>query len=226
MCFATVLAFSALSVTSASAIQLLSSVAKFTFKGVGGEAKLFGASEVKCTKTKTNGEFTDAHLGTITIIFEGCSASGISCTGSKDSISGNITAATPFHLNLARKVPTEEAHAAILVLVTPNVVFKCGILGTVEVKGSVIGLLFKKNGTRLIPEESFLNSVIVFKSGGTGGRVQEDQEFLLALTTPENELMSSQHLESNIFGGGFKESGEEAEGEITEVSAAANIVTG
>lgn len=223
MCFAAVLAFSAVAVSSASAlIEYLSSAASGTFTASGGEAKLFGASEVKCLTTTATGSWSDAHLGTVTITFEKCTASGIQCTGSKDTITGNITVPTPFHLNLSRTSSTAEPHAAILALVTPNVSFKCGVLGTVEVRGSVVGLLFKKDGTRMVNGDTFLTAKLVFKSNGT--KIQEDKEFLLALTTPPNELMpgtaEKEHLESNIFGGGFKESGEEAEGEIKSVSVA------
>lgn len=228
MCFAAVLAFSAVAVGSASATELLASAASGSFKAVGGEAKLFGAGEVKCSSTTTSGTFEDAHLGKITVLFEGCKVGSIVCTGTKDTISGHITFEGTYHIDLARSGPTGEPHAAILVLIPvgSNVIFNCPLLGNIEVKGSVIGLLFKKDGTRLVPTENFLNSVISFKSAKS--TKQEDQEFLLALSTPElPELMTGQHLQSNIFGGGFSESGQEGEGEITTATpTGVHLVTG
>lgn len=226
-CLTVILAASALAATNASATELLSSTATGTFKAVGGVAKLFGSSEVSCAKTSSSGTFENAHLGKLTIVFEGCKTGSIVCTGTKDTTAGNITFSGQFHLNLARSGPTSEPHAGILVLIPggENIVVKCSILGNVELKGSVIGLLFKKDGTRMVPAENFLGSIVRFTSAKT--TKQEDQEFLLSLTAPENELMTGQHLESNIFGGGFKESGLEGEGEVTEVSVAgAHLVTG
>ena len=141
MCFAAILAFSAVTVASASAAEVLFSSATGTFKAVGGPAKLFGASEVKCEKTATEGELENKHLTKkLKITFEKCKASGFNCTGSKDTITGNITFEGILHLGLGRKVATEAAHAAVLILVPGTFSFTCELGGKIEVKGSVIGL--------------------------------------------------------------------------------------
>jgi hypothetical protein len=226
MCFAAVLAFSAVTVASASATELLFSVAAGAFSASGGEATLIGASEIKCTKTTTSGTITNAHLGKITITFEGCKAGSIPCNSPNQS-SGVIVFPGEYHFNLARSSATGEPHAAVLILVNPSPFsFSCGILGTVEVRGSVIGLLFKKDGSRLVSGDALLGSKLRFLTTPAKSTTQENEEFLLALTTPENQLMTGQKLEANIFGGTFKPAGQEGEAEITAAPAGSTVVTG
>jgi hypothetical protein len=224
MCLAALVAVGAALAGSASATELLLSSASGTFKGVGGAAELIGVSKVVCSKTVSNATSTDAHLGQFTLLAEGCKIGSTACTGSKDTIAGNVTIKGEYHLNLGMKSST-DSNAGILILIE-EIVLTCGILGTIRSRGSVVGLFFKKDGSRLTPGESLLGSLLVFKTVSKN-TVQEDQEFLLALTTPENQLMTGLHLESSIFGGAFKESAIEASGEATEiVPAGLTLVTG
>jgi hypothetical protein len=218
MCFAAVLAFSAITVVSASATEVLLSSASGKFKAVGGTAELIGASNIVCSSTLSEGTSTDAHLGTFSIVFSGCKAGSITCTGSGEA-SGVIKATGTSHIGLGMKSATSgESKPGILVLPTETS-FSCGILGTVHVKGNIVGLFLKKDGTAVVPPVNLAGLIICFKTVSKN-TVQEDQAFLLSLTTPENQLDSGIHLESNIFGGGFKESGEEASAEVTETTPA------
>lgn len=226
LCFAAVLAFSVVAVASASATEVLFSSATGSFKATGGAAELNGASKVECASTATSGTIENAHLGKLTVVFSNCMVEILGlhvCTGTKPvSPTGTITFEGTFHLGLARSSSTGTPHAAILVL-APTTEFSCAGVGTVTVSGSVIGLLQTKAGGPLVPTENLLNSVTAFKGSGT---TQEDREFLLSLTTPENELMTGQELTSEIFGIKGK-AAEIASGEITEATpTGVHLVTG
>lgn len=228
MCFAAVLAFSAIAAVSASATELLFSAATGTFSASGGESTLIGTSEIKCTKTVTTGKLTNAHLGTITKTFEGCKVASTPCGTTSPGTSGIIVFQGEFHFNLARSSSTSEAHAAMLILVNPSPFsFFCGILGKIEIRGSVIELLFKKDGSRVVAGDTLVGSRLRSLTTPAKSTKQEDEEFFLALATPENELMTGQKLEANVFGGAFKPAGLEGELEITSASpSATTVVTG
>lgn len=241
MCFAAVLAFSAVMVTSASATEILLSSATGTFKAAGGTAELIGASKVVCETTTTNGTQTDAHLGNFVIEFNKCKVGGIECTGTTDTVKGRITTEGVYHIGLGMKSGTSgESNPGILVLpenpskpkVKGIVEFTCGILGTVKVRGNIVGLFLRKAGGAAQPGDALTGLIICFKVVVGKPTEQEDRAFLLSLTTPENELMPKTgeppiQLESSVFGGAFKESGEEASGEITETTPSnSSLVTG
>jgi hypothetical protein len=219
MCFAAVLAFSAVTVASASATEVLLSSATGTYKAPGGTAELFGASKVVCSGTASSGTSTDAHLGTFTVTFSGCKVGSIPCNSSGEG-SGVIKTNGTAHIGLGMKSATSGDSKPGILLLPNETSFSCGILGTVNVRGNIVGLFLKKDGTAVVPPVNLTGLIICFKVVPGKTTEQEDTAFLLSLTTPENQLDSGIHLESNIFGGGFKESGEEASAEITETSPA------
>ena len=225
LCLVAVFAFSALAASSASATELLLSAATSTFSGSGGVSTLetLGGTTVKCTASTFSGSGTTAHLGTLSILFTTCISSIFICTGVNDQAGSKmITVGGELHLNLASTVAGGTPHSAILVLVNP-VSFNCGGV-IIQVQGNVIGLLRKADGvTPLVPPENLVNGTIVFKKSGTG--MQDDKVFLLALTAPENEVMTAK-LESKTGGGAFEESSQEGTATITSTTAGLHLVTG
>jgi len=225
MCFAAVLAFSVMAVASASATEVLFSSATGTFKATGGTASLNGASKVECVSSSSSGIIETAHLGKLTVLFEKCSTQLLGTHLCHNSGTENIQFTGTFHLGLTKKTGvTESLSAGILVLnPTAGTEFECNSVGKVKVLGSVIGLLQTKAGGHLVPEEALLHSVTAFQGSG---KTQSHSEFSLPLTTPENELMTGQVLNSEIFG--VKgESSEIASGEITEATpTGVHLVTG
>jgi hypothetical protein len=219
MCFTAVLALSAVTVASASATEVLLSSATGTYKATGGTLELIGASKLVCSSTSSSGTSTDAHLGTFTITLSGCKVGSIPCTSSGES-SGVIKTAGTSHIGLGMKSATSGESKPGILLLPNETIFTCGILGTVQWRGNIVGLFLKKDGTAVVPPANLNGLIICFKTVPASSTTQEDTAFLLSLTTPENQLDSGIHLESNIFGGGFKESSWEGSGEITETSPA------
>jgi hypothetical protein len=219
MCFAAVLAFSAVTIASASATEVLLSSATGTYKATGGTLELIGASKIACSSTASSGTSTDAHLGTFAITLSGCKAGSISCTSTGEA-SGVIKVTGTAHIGLGMKSATSGESKPGILLLPNETTYSCGILGTVHVRGNIVGLFLKKDGTAVVPPVNLNGLIICFKTVPASSTTQEDTAFLLSLTSPENQLDSGIHLESNIFGGGFKELGLEASSEITETSPA------
>ncbi|HEV3318536.1 MAG TPA: hypothetical protein VG053_02245 [Solirubrobacteraceae bacterium] len=214
-CLVAVFAFSAVAVASASATEVLFKLEKgsfpATFASEGGKSKLTttAGSEIECQSvvgkgtigSSTEGGGTTAHLGTAEVKFKGCRSISPSaeCKSHGANAEEVVIPSGEFHLGLL--VPGAEAEKPAILSLLPgasvsnplggSLTFKCS-LASVEVKGDVVG---KLEG----PIEKFESETkIVFEQSGG---VQKFKEFLLSLTSPENELMTGQHLtiKSTLF---------------------------
>ncbi len=208
-------ALSAVAAASASAKEVLYALNKggfpASFESEGGEAKLVttGGTEIKCKEVKDTGTLTNAHLGTSEIKFKGCTTKiliTLKCSTSGAGAEEIVLKSGVTHLGLADPgdlpatlflLPEEEGKHQFK--------FSCGGSG-VTVTGDVIGLMQNSKGETPKIGEEMSESKIVFKQ--TSGK-QAFTEFLLALTKPENELMTGQHLHSSSELFGEAESGEE-----------------
>lgn len=209
LCLVAAFALSAVAAASASAKEVLYELSKgtfpATFTSTGGKSTLETVAGgltgvVSCTGIKdsgtigsaTEGSGKTAHLGTAKITFTGCTAAGglAKCTsvktGEETIAEGEILVrSAPFHLGLA-----DPGGLPAQLLLISGVEFKCAT-ETVKVSGSIIGLIKKTNGEPPVIGEEVEKASLVFKQ--KKGK-QEFTEFLLSLTTPENELMTGQHL--------------------------------
>jgi len=211
MCLAAVFAFSAVAVASASATETLLFVPEngtfpVHFHSLDGAQKLVqaGGGEIKCTELHTDGVIEDAHLGKIHLLFLHCKDSVFNSACNSSGLSGGqILLEIGFHLGLAHKGTETKIPAILLLVGTFN--FTC-LSGTIAVKveGEVIGKIESELNKQLT------SLTVSFKQ--TGG-TQELLEFLLALTGPPSELMTSD-LKSTIGMGANELSGQEGEGKL------------
>jgi hypothetical protein len=199
LCLVAVFIFSTVVASAASAAEeYLFSTAKFSFtsQGHGSKALTVGGNRFECTEMKNTGETENAHLGKININLTGCE--GITGLGNftcktTGAASGEIVLSNLlFHLGTA-----SENAAVIILLPTAGIVINCGaLIGSVTVKGNIIGLLFKLDGTRLHLSEPVTSANLVFKDNGSTG-VQEDKTIAVSLG---GGTLTNQHLTINILG--------------------------
>jgi hypothetical protein len=187
-------------VSSASAKEVLYKLsagtfpATFTSSGGGSTLEQDNKEQIKCTSvtdngtigSATEGEGKTAHLGTVNIIFKGCTTKVSIITAECQSAGAAqeeiVLPTQTFHLGL---VDPGDFPGQLLL---PNVKFVCEALGqkeTVEVKGSVIGELQTAAGARAKAGEKAKEAKLNFAQ--TGGH-PTFVAFLLSLTSPENQL--------------------------------------
>jgi len=188
LCLVAVVAFSAVAAGSASAKEVLF---KFTngnianggtFTSVSGISILATANAtVECEKDTNEGSFTNAHLGIVTVLFEGCKLKTLLgnfvCT-TAGKIAGHITLEKwEFHLGLAEPgdIP------AILVLVPGgSFKFSCEV-ATVTVTGTgVIGALQNIKGEAAKVGEKVSEANLVYANNGKAGE-QKYTKFIFSL---------------------------------------------
>lgn len=214
--------------SGASATEILYELSKgsfpatFTSEGkTTSTLETVGKEKISCKATSdsgtigsaTEGSGKTAHLGIVTIKFTGCTAlDGIaSCQSGSKSGEIEIPSLT-FHLGLA----DPEDVPAQLLLIPSGFHFSCEVLGIseeVKVTGEVIGELQNASGERAKAGESATEAKLVFAQ--SKGK-QHFTEFLLSLTSPENELMTGQHLSSSKGGGASEESSQESSDTLKE----------
>lgn len=211
-------ALGAIAAASASAKEVLYELSKgsfpATFTSTGGASKLETVTGgltgvVSCTGlsdkghigSATEGSGKTAHLGEVEIAFTGCTAVGgaVKCTTSGAKEGEILVPSGVWHLGLA----DPGDHPAQLLLIS-GVEFKC-LTETVKVSGSIIGTLKNSAGNEAEVGEEAEEAKLVFEQ--SKGK-QKYTEFLLSLTTPENELMTGQHL-TTTKGTKAEESGQE-----------------
>ncbi|HEV3318537.1 MAG TPA: hypothetical protein VG053_02250 [Solirubrobacteraceae bacterium] len=241
LCLVAAFAFSAVAVASASATEVLFELKKgsfpATFISEGGKSKLTttAGSEIECQSvvdsgtigSATEGSGKTAHLGTVSIKFKNCRSvsPNVECKSTGANPEEIILPSAEFHLGLL--VPGAEAEKPGVLFLLPGATvgnplggkftFKCS-LASVEVKGDVVGKL--EGGI----EEFQKESIVVFNQAAG---VQKFKEFLLSLTSPENELMSGQHLttKTTLFTTEEAESGETSVDTLKEFKNSASEVT-
>jgi hypothetical protein len=206
LCLTAVFALSA--VASASAKEVLYKLSKGTFPATftsedksTGTLETTSGEKISCKEntdsgtigSSTEGEGKTAHLGVVTIKFTGCSTLGGLVKCQNTGTSGEIEMSKAvFHLGLAdpSDVPAQ------LLLIPSGFKFECAGV-EVKVTGEVIGALKNSKGeTEGIEKPSKENELVFEQSKG----IQKYTEFLLALTKPENELMTKQFLTSTKEG--------------------------
>jgi hypothetical protein len=218
LAMAAVFALSAVAASSASATEVLFSQETGTFEASGATAKLIASNgkEIICTKVTSTGKTTaNKHLGEVAFKFTGCTTKeGFITVNCENAGTGEITTSGTFHVGLGMKTST-DSNPGILILPSETT-FKCSLV-TIKVRGSIVGLIQDASGNPFPVGVALEGKAhIVFTSTGA---TQADREFLLSLTTPENENMTGITLESSE-GGAFTAAGEQANGEITKTSPA------
>jgi hypothetical protein len=199
LCLVAVFAFSAVAASAASAAEeYLFSAATFSFtsKGIAGQiSKLLtvGGNTIECPEVLNKGETENAHLGKVRVEFKKCQAkTGLGNFGCKTgTVAEEIVIDVPFHLGT-----TSENAAVILLLPAAGIVINCGLAGNITVKGNVIGLLFKLDGTRLGLNEQVTSVNLMFLDTGTTG-VQDDKSITLSLG---GGTLTNQHLTAEVSG--------------------------
>jgi hypothetical protein len=227
LCLVAAFAFSAVAVASASATEVLFKLEKgsfpatFTSKGGAGKLQTLAGSEISCTEvvdkgtigSSSEGGGTTAHLGTVEVKFKGCKSTSpsVECKSSGANAEEIISPSAEFHLGLADFLPEGPFNVPAVLFLLPGATpsaplagtfsFKCS-LASVEVKGDVIGDI---EGNI---EEFKSTSTVAFEQSVAG--MQKQIDFLLSLTSPENELMTGQHLttKTKLFTTEESESGE------------------
>ncbi len=207
-----VFALCAVAASSASAKEILFELPSgqsypVLFLSHAGEAKLVteGGQEIKCTAVTNHGHIENAHLGTVGIVFTGCSTKIIvtlKCQTAGAAKGEIVLPGGAFHLGLEHTGSSSTVPALLFLLPEESgkrqFTFECGG-SSVVVTGDVLGLLEVLGGGRPVSGTQYSTALVSFKQ--SGGK-QNSTEFLLSLTTPENELMTGQHLtsESSLFG--------------------------
>ncbi len=165
-----------------------------------------GGTRFQCTAVTKHGHIENAHLGTIGITFTGCSTKiviTLKCQ-TPGAAKGEIVIPNgSFHLGLEHTGTSSTTPALLFLLPEQSngehkFTFECG--GTsIELTGEGVGLLEVLGGGRPISGQQYSTALVSFKQ--SGGK-QNSTSFLLSLTTPENELMTGQHLtvNSELFG--------------------------
>ncbi len=218
-----VFALCAVAASSASATEVLfklpsGSSYPVLFSSKAGAALLEteGGTKIKCTAVTNHGFIENAHLGSVEILFTGCTTKVLFTLNCQNgSTTGDIHLANAvFHLGLAHV--GGEDKPAILFLLPVNgsgeheFTFECGG-SSVKVTGDVIGLLEKTGGGAPPFNEPVENALVSFTQ--SKGK-QNTTEFLLSLTEPENELMTGQSLTSNSELFGVSGSAEQVDDEL------------
>jgi len=195
LCLVAVVAFSAVSAAVASAepmeylFQLKKAGSTFpgSFTGKGGAAELQTAgAKIKCTSSTVDtggGVLETAHLGTVTVLFEGCKLETIlgnfECTTAGAAKGHIVLEKWVFHLG-GIEVGTESRPGILILVPGEKFEFSCEV-ATVKVTGKgVIGELQTITGgvPQLNTAYSSLN--LVFANSGTTG-VQKYKKFLISL---------------------------------------------
>jgi len=164
-----------------------------------------GGIKFKCTAVTNHGHIEDAHLGTVGIVFTGCSTKIIvtlKCQTSGAASGEIVLPNSLFHLGLEHTGTSSTVPALLFLLPVEGgehkFTFECGG-SAVVLTGDVLGLLEVLGGGRPVSGTQYSTALVSFKQ--SGGK-QNSTEFLLSLTTPEDELMTGQHLTSgsSLFG--------------------------
>jgi hypothetical protein len=225
-----VFALCAVAASSASATEILFALptghnfpVTFTSKAGSATLETVGGIKIKCSSVSNNGTILSAHLGDVLVRFLGCKDNILNgkCKSPGAQTEEIHIKEAVFHLGLEHT--STGNHAAILFLLpeepagsgTHQFTFECGG-ANVTVTGDVIGLLEQLNGEPLVPGNFYTSALVLFKQSGG---VQAGTEFLLSLTSPENELMTGQHLTSTSSLFGTEESAEEVTDELENYSS-------
>jgi hypothetical protein len=171
---------------------------EFLDDGGAGELLTLGKKTVKCEKNKSKGSATSPKLGKFEIHFEGCTSSGVKCTGLGEEKPGDILIkAASFHFWYG--LLSKEKQPAFVILLEETVHFTCGGLVLVEVlnKGCVAGLVLETN--KLV--KSF--KVDFLEEAGNAG----DPDFLEVLNEEGKEISCKLLVRTN-------DAGEEDDGAI------------
>jgi hypothetical protein len=200
LALAAVFALSA--VASASAKEVLYKLSKGAFPATfvmeeksTGTVETTNGEKISCKEStgsgtigsSTEGEGKTAHLGVVTIKFTGCSTLNGLVKCQNTSTPGEVEFSKEvFHLGLAdpSDVPAQ------LISIPSGLKLECAGV-EVKVAGELIGALKNSKGeTEGIGKLSKENELVFEQSKG----IQKYTEFLLALTKPENELMTKQFM--------------------------------
>jgi len=211
LAFVAVLALSAVSVTSASATELIKFSKTGNFEGkqtTPAELETSNGKKVECKTVTAKGKVTSEIKGETLLEFGECKTTAFIFEGpctSAGSSSGKIHIPTLLILLGSDENPEVNMNPAVLLKPDPSVVFKCEVAGqsaTLTVTGSVICLV--KNAANKTEIELLCEK-------GTKSGEQKDKKFWdIGETNQEDTLRTSStgaeeftNLESNQLGNGL-----------------------
>jgi hypothetical protein len=213
LCLTAVFAFGPAGSASAKVLLFVPSTTPafpFHLSGNGGPGTLETVKGAKVTSTAVDAlaiilsaTLFDAHLE-----FLGSKAEGLVACNTAGNASGVILINLLGHLGLA---DPGDSPAVLLLLPSGGFEFSCGILGSVKVRGSVIGLITAPG----ILKSGQTSMTLKFEQAKG---VQKHTSFLLG-----ESLLTNQIEESAALGGGFEQSGQSGEATLKATSGSFEI---
>jgi len=170
-----------------------------------------GGATTKCESSTDHGVITSTTGGEVTVLFKGCTASGLSCKGGEDA-AGKAKAGEIIVLLGILTTPSNKGTERLLLLT----VLKTATKEAGEFSYECSGVPIIVRGSILTSNNYELNKLkttysLVFKSKGakTGEQSVTESE------NAKGEKIKCKGLEANVGGAGFEKASEETTDEVT-----------